>query len=220
MTTFRIEKEIWALESPIPLTEGDAPVYTLVYHNVEAVSASGAAQAIYKGSTDTSSTNLSGSITTSGNSLKSKAIASLVGGANYVLVTTAPVDGVTMIKKVMFNVQRAKDLWHFGDDSDIWPIEGVLPLTAGESPVLKLVYKGATFVNSTGATQALYKGSTDVSSTCLTGSITTVGNCLTSKTITGLVGGATYILVTSAPVDGVTEIRKVMLVVQRPKEVQ
>ena len=104
--------EIFILESPISLTEGDKPTYSIVLSGATTIAS--ATVEIYKnGSGSNIATTLS---MTSGNfsygvgSLTTPTFQNFVGGNKYVAVITVTVDGVVEVRKIQFNVQKAKDL--------------------------------------------------------------------------------------------------------------
>ena len=105
---------------------------------------------------------------------------------------------------------------------EIWVNESPIYLVEGAGPTYTITYVGATTVSSSGATMAIYKNGSgsDLASTLLTGSLSASGNVLTLKTLQSLVGGNKYVISVSASVDGVTEVRKIMLVVQKAKDLQ
>lgn len=100
--------EIWVDESPIYLTAGDEPTFSLAYGGATSVTATGATMTIYKNGTgsDLASTNLTGSMSASGNVLTLKKLQSLVGGNTYVVAVKATVDSVVTMRKFMVIVQR------------------------------------------------------------------------------------------------------------------
>jgi hypothetical protein len=86
----------------------------------------------------------------------------------------------------------------------------VLP---GENPVFSITIDGTgTIANDATLTMKLFKGSTDISSTGLTGSLSVSGMTITTKTVTGLVGGNEYFAVVYFTLNGVLTGRFVRLI--------
>jgi hypothetical protein len=106
--------------------------------------------------------------------------------------------------------------------SEVWVKESPIYLVSGAEPTFTITYSGCTTVSATGATMEVYKGGSgsNLAATLTTGSITASGNVLTLKKLQSLIGGNTYVVSVKATVDGVVEIRKIEIVVQKAKELQ
>jgi len=106
-------------------------------------------------------------------------------------------------------------------DDEIWVRESPRYLVAGSEPQYSITFSGATTVSAVGATMEIYKNGSgsDLSSTLLTGSLSASGNVLTLKKCQSLVGN-TYTISIKCTVDGVVEVRKLELVVQKAKDKQ
>ena len=104
--------DIWVDESPIYLTAGSEPTYSIVYGGATAVVTTGATMEVYKNGTgsDQSSTLTTGAFSASGNVLTLKKLQALVGGNNYSVSVKATVDSVVTLRKIMLIVQRAGTL--------------------------------------------------------------------------------------------------------------
>ena len=99
------ENKVWILESPISLASGAEPVYTVVFDG--ATTCASPTAKIFQGSTDKTSTNMSGSATASGNVVTLPKVVNLVGGLTYVIVLTVTVDSIVTVKKAQLEVQKA-----------------------------------------------------------------------------------------------------------------
>lgn len=106
--------------------------------------------------------------------------------------------------------------------SEIWVDESPIELVAGAEPTYTITFTGATTVSATAATHEIYKngGGSDLSTTLLSGSLSASGNVLTLKKLTNLAGGNTYTNSIKCTVDGVVEVRKFDVVVQKSKDMQ
>jgi len=107
--------------------------------------------------------------------------------------------------------------------SEIWVNESPISLVAGAEPTYTIVFDGATSVSVTSATQEIYKNGagSDLSSTLCTGSLATnTVDTVTLKKLQSLVGGNTYVVVVKCTVNGVVEVRKLNIEVQKAKELQ
>lgn len=94
--------------------------------------------------------------------------------------------------------------------SDPYLLESPYPTVAGESLPLTVTYDQATSVSSPSVTA--YKNRADVTNTLFpTNTPTASGNVVTLSTLTGMVGGNTYVIAISATVDGATIIRKLVV---------
>ena len=106
--------------------------------------------------------------------------------------------------------------------SEIWVKESPKDLVAGAEPTYTITLTGATTVSASGATHEIYKngGGSDLSSTLLSGSLSAAGNVLTLKKLVSLTGGNTYTNSVKCTVDGVVEVRKFDVIVQKAKDTQ
>jgi uncharacterized protein (DUF2141 family) len=105
-------KDIWLEESPFYLVEGATPKITVTFPWASTITGTPTVE-MYKdrSSTDTAGTYMpSGSVSTSGNSLTTKALAVLVPG-KYAIVINAVVDGVADVWKLGMVVQKQEALW-------------------------------------------------------------------------------------------------------------
>jgi hypothetical protein len=85
----------WCSKSPQALTEGEEPVYTMIVPGVTTVTNDATlAMYCYRGNADTSSTNLSGSISSAGNVVTLKKLTALIGKSTYVISVYGTADGV------------------------------------------------------------------------------------------------------------------------------
>ncbi len=109
-------------------------------------------------------------------------------------------------------------------DNDIWVDESPRYFTEGDAPAFSITYEGASGVTAAGATMTIYKNGSgsDLGDTMLTGSLTADGNILNLKVIAFAsgTGGNDYVVVVTASVDGVTQVRKIMCIVQKAKSRQ
>lgn len=105
-------KDIWLEESPMYLVEGATPTITVTFPWASTITGTPTVEMYKDGSsTDTAATYMpSGSVSTSGNSLTSKALAVLVPG-KYVIVFNATVDGILDVWKLGMVVQKQEALW-------------------------------------------------------------------------------------------------------------
>ena len=105
--------------------------------------------------------------------------------------------------------------------SEIWVNESPIYLVAGSEPQYSITFTGATTVSATGATMEIYKNGSgsDLASTLLSGSLSASGNVLTLKKIISLVANK-YVVSVKCTVDGVVEVRKLELVVQKARDTQ
>jgi hypothetical protein len=83
----------WVIESPVTMVEGSSAAFTIQV--VGATTVASPTCAIYNNQQDTSSTNLTGSASVSGNVITTKIVGTVKGGERYILATTATVDGRT-----------------------------------------------------------------------------------------------------------------------------
>ena len=102
---------------------------------------------------------------------------------------------------------------------DMFAIEGPIPVVAGDEVVITATYAGATTLNVSSGTMEIFKNgsNTDIGSTHLVSgdSLSVSNNQLTSKKITGLVGGNTYVVCFGVDVDGLLLHNKVVLQCQK-----
>lgn len=110
------------------------------------------------------------------------------------------------------------------NDDEIWVRESPKHFTEGDEPELSIQYDEASAVSAVGATQTIYKNGSgsDLSSTMCSGNITADGNILNLKKITFAAGtgGNDYVVVVTASVDGVTQVRKCQCEIQKAKSRQ
>lgn len=94
---------------------------------------------------------------------------------------------------------------------DIWVVEKDQVMVEGEAITFSVDFIGATTVTS--PSSAVYKNGSDYSSTVQSGSDSASGSVVTLKTITAQSGdgGAAYVVVVGALVDGNTEKRKFLI---------
>ena len=105
-------KDVWLEGSPGYLVEGATPKITVPFSWASTITGTPTVEMYKDGSsTDTAGTYMpSGSVTTSGASLTTKALADLVP-AKYVIVINATVDGVADVWKLGIVVQKQEALW-------------------------------------------------------------------------------------------------------------
>jgi len=92
----------YVIESPVTMVEGASCAFTIQV--VGATTVASPTCVIYNNQQDTSSTNLSGSASVSGNVITTKIVGDLKGGETYVLNTSATVDGRTDKYLLVINV--------------------------------------------------------------------------------------------------------------------
>ncbi len=105
----------------------------------------------------------------------------------------------------------------------VWVLESPINIVEGASPKFAI-----TISNPSSSTPpvlsnpvtTIYKNNTDVSATCLTGSSSVTGNVVILPTVGSLQGDNTYILNVKVDIDNVTDVKKIMLIVQRPGQEQ
>lgn len=104
--------------------------------------------------------------------------------------------------------------------TSIWVNESPITVVEGAEPVYTITVDGVTSIAAS-PTAKIYKAGTDVTSTNMpTGSASASGNIITLPTIKNLVGGNVYVVVATFTGDGVKDIRKIMLIVQKPGDEQ
>jgi hypothetical protein len=98
----------WCALSPQSLTEGEEPVYSMTVPGVTTVTNDATlTMVIYRGNADMSATCLSGSISSAGNVVTCKKIASLVGKSTYVVTVKGTADGILrVLGKFQIDCQR------------------------------------------------------------------------------------------------------------------
>lgn len=85
----------WSIHSPQDLTEGEEPVYSFSVPGVTTVTNDATlVMYIYSGNQNLSSTMLSGSMSSSGNVVTCKKIASLIGKKDYTVSIFGTADGI------------------------------------------------------------------------------------------------------------------------------
>lgn len=209
------EWAIWLQESPIHLVEGAAPTYTAVFPWATTVSATPTLE-IYKdeSSTDSVGTYMTGSVSVAGNATMWKTFQALVPG-KYVVVTNATVDSVPRVWKCGFLISKQEALW--GDKpSNIWLEKNPVYVVEGATPTIKITFPWATTIAAS-PTIEVYKdsSSTNSATTYLTaGSYTVSGNTLTTTALKSLVPGK-LVLVFNATVDGVLDVWKLQINIQK-----
>jgi hypothetical protein len=98
----------------------------------------------------------------------------------------------------------------------IWmPISPLACCESDSFPITDQLEAGATI---TALTVKIYLGSTDKSSEILSGSQTFSGNVYSTKILSGMKGGNTYVLAAAVTIDGVTTTRKCEIRVQKDKD--
>ena len=106
-----MENEIWLIESPVVMVEGEVIAYSVDWLGASKVESPSVT--VYKNGQDvTSSVMVSGdSHTVSGNVLTMKKITAggSDGGANYVVVVQCGVDNNTEIRKLLVQVVKASE---------------------------------------------------------------------------------------------------------------
>jgi hypothetical protein len=100
--TFR-ERELFAIESPLPVTEGVSITLACTWWNTP----SSVSAKVFKGTTDVTTTCMpTGSVSISGYVSSLKPITALVGGFKYVIAVTGTCNSDTHVKKIQLNVQK------------------------------------------------------------------------------------------------------------------
>lgn len=99
---FMIDKP-YALETPIPVVEGESLTFACTYW---AAPTSVSAKA-YRNGQDVSATVFpSGSITISGNTATLKPATGFIGGGRYVIAVTGTVEGDVLVRKILLIVSK------------------------------------------------------------------------------------------------------------------
>ena len=105
------EKEIWLIESPVTMTEGEVIAYSVDWLGASTVSSPSVT--VYRNGSDvTSTTMISGdSHVVSGNVLTMKKITAVAnhGGSRYVVVIQCTVDSNTEIRKLLIQIVDPSD---------------------------------------------------------------------------------------------------------------
>jgi hypothetical protein len=103
-------------------------------------------------------------------------------------------------------------------ESGIWLIESPVSMVAGEQIAYSVDWQGATYVSEPAV--QVYKNGADITELALAGDDEHVvtGNVLTLKKLHAAEsdGGASYVLVISATVDGNRERRKLLVQLAKP----
>jgi hypothetical protein len=97
----------WVVQSPLSWKAGMSG--TLVFAYPGATTVTSPVFKTYKNGTDTTSTNVSGAASASGNVVTTGTVSALVGGERYIGELTAVVDGFTLVDAVMIIVTKAGD---------------------------------------------------------------------------------------------------------------
>lgn len=102
--------------------------------------------------------------------------------------------------------------------SEIWVVEKDQTMIEGEAITFSVDFIGASVVTS--PSSKVYKNGADYSGTVQSGSDNASGSVVTLKTITAQAndGGAVYVVVVQATVDGNVEKRKFLIRVVSPGE--
>lgn len=98
---------------------------------------------------------------------------------------------------------------------NIWVKESPLAIVEGAEPVYTLTVEGASTIASPSV--KIYKGGQDVTSTNMTGSASTNGTTnITLPKIVSVKGGNVYVVVITATINGIVEVKKMKIYVQKP----
>lgn len=210
-----LEWETWLRESPVYLVEGATPRYGVVFPWGTTVGATPTLE-VYKdgSSTDTAGTYMTGTVGVGGRVTTWKAFQALVPG-KYVVVMNATIDSVPRVWKCGFVVFKQEALW--GDKpNNIWLERNPARLVEGATPTIKITFPWATTIAAS-PTVEIYKdeSSTNSADTYMpAGSHSGSGNTLTAKPLAVLVPGK-YVIVFNATVDGILDVWKLGMVVQK-----
>jgi hypothetical protein len=152
---------------------------------------------LYENGIDVSSTKLTGSmsIPTGSRTIKTKSFASLVGGSNYKAYISFTDDGVPQVRELTLVVPK------LGVNPSRYPLahntlriaESPVLIYPGQSMTFQLVVDGQGEIGAS-PTMAIYKGVSDESASLLSGSLSVTGRTITLKAISGLTGGAEYLV--------------------------
>ena len=98
----------------------------------------------------------------------------------------------------------------------VWISASPISCCASDSFTVSDTLAGGTTISA--VSTKIYLGTVDKSSTNLSGSASNSGNTYITKTISGLLGGNTYILASAVTIDGITTTRKCEIRVQKDSD--
>lgn len=169
------------------------------------------AMTVYKGSTDVSSTYLTGAMPdVSGDIIRSKTWQNLVAGDNLFVVYSATVNGiVAAVASYWLHVIPLSGMTAFPDGIPYLPgkdKDQYEYAVSGANPVrnIRVPTRDGSVPIITSPTMTMYLGGTDVSSTYLTGSMSVASGRITTKSFQNLVPGNFFITI-AATVSGITD---------------
>lgn len=150
---------------------------------------------LYENGTDVSGTKLTGamSIPTGSRVIKTKTIASLIGGSRYKAYIYFTDDGVAQVRHLTIICPK------LGVNPSRYPMaknrfrvmQSPIQIFPGQSATYQIVIDGQGTIGAS-PTMLLFKGTSEHSG-LLTGSLSVAGRTITLKTIGGLSGGSEYI---------------------------
>lgn len=100
----------------------------------------------------------------------------------------------------------------------VWVDQSPIAISESAQPVFQLVMEDVSNITSPSA--KIYLNGTEKTSTCMSGSASASLNTITFPTIQTLKGGNNYVVAVTAIFDGVTDVRKLLLIVQKDSETQ
>jgi len=152
---------------------------------------------LYENGIDVSATKLTGSMSIPSGSrvIKTKSFTGLVGGSNYKVYVYFTDDGVSQVRELSLVVPK------LGVNPARYPMaqnnlriaESPVLIYPGQSVAFQLTISGQGGLGAS-PTMVIYKGTTNMSSDLLSGAMAVSGRAITTKTISGLTGGAEYIV--------------------------
>jgi len=151
---------------------------------------------LYENGLDVSGTKLTGSmsIPTGSRTIKTKVLASLIGGSNYKAYISFTDDGIASVRELTIVCPK------LGVNPSRYPMahnnlrvaESPILVYPGQSVPFQIVIDGQGTIGAS-PTMSIYKGTTDDSANVLTGLMGVSGRAITLKTIGGLSGGSDYL---------------------------
>lgn len=150
---------------------------------------------LFQGSRDISATNLTGSMSVNGRRITTQIFTGLKGGLEYGASVFFGDGGVGTARLV--NIVAVK----YGVNPSLYQQTDYLKYRIDESPIMILpgqIFTAKVTIAGHGVittpTMLIYKGVSDMSATLLSGGMGISGRDITLKTISGLVGGNSYLV--------------------------
>lgn len=98
-----VMSKVWTVPPEKTMVEGESKAFVLTFLGATTISAN-PTNKIYLDEADLSSTNLTGTATRSGKAVTTQIVGSVKGGQEYILATTAVVDGNTLVRLTKITV--------------------------------------------------------------------------------------------------------------------